>query len=157
MAKLYAPANRRLWPSIRFIVNRGLHGENGIHALPTGRAALVEVDHVAERDERPDEAREIEIELRELPDRHAPINCHAPADVEDEHVAEANQKLHERTHRGVEADEREVAFGVLPVEIVEDGDLGVLLRVGAHDAHAGKILLRARGNVREELLYFLEA
>ncbi len=45
----------------------------------------------------------------------------------------------------------------MAVQLVEFGDLRVFLRVGAHHAHAGKVFLRARGDLRKELLNFFKA
>ena len=117
---------------------------------------MVEIDDVAERDERPDETREIEIEFRELPDRDATADRQQAAVPENQDEAQPDQELHERAHHRVYADESEIALGVFAVEIFEDRDLRFLLRVGAHHADAREVLLRACGNLREEILYLLE-
>ena len=46
---------------------------------------------------------------------------------------------------------------ILPVKLIKSGDLGSFLSVGAHDAHAGEILLGARANLGKEILNFFEA
>ncbi len=80
-----------------------------------------------------------------------------PTVPEDEHEACANQELHERAHDCGDTHEAQVLLRVLPVERLEGVNLRALLSVGPDHSHAREILLRARRNLREEILYPGEA
>ncbi len=56
----------------------------------------------------------------------------------------------------VPADQAPVALEVAAVELVEEGDLPFLLRVGAHHARAREVLLHPRRELGEDLLHALE-
>ena len=59
-------------------------------------------------------------------------------------------------HDAVESREPHVLLEVARAERGEAADLGALLAVRAHDAHAGEVLLRERGERAELLLHRLE-
>ena len=67
----------------------------------------------------------------------------------------ANERLKRRHKHAPGADEPDVSRDILAVGLVEAADFRFFLRVGAHDAHAGKILLDARGERGQRRLDFL--
>src|SRR5207248_3143069 len=157
IAELDAPADGRPLARARLVPDGRLDGEDGVHPLEARRAALLEVDDIAERDQRPDERGEIEDELDDLARRDLPSDGEPAAVPDDDDVARADDELKERAHHGLDAHEAQAALGVLPIEDVEGVNLRALLRVGAHDPHAGEVLLSARGDLREEVLNLLDA
>src|SRR5258705_8928445 len=97
-AKFNLTLNRRLCFYTVGICNRRLDGKYGIHPSQAGCAALIQIDYITERDQRPDQAEEIHIEDSKLPDRNlSPNRCRYPG-PDDQYEAHADQKLHERAH-----------------------------------------------------------
>ena len=136
VAELYSTAYRGPLTRARLVFYRRLDGEDGVHALEARRAALVEVDDVAQGDERPDEYAEVEDELDDLSRRDLSVDGEPAAVPDDDDVADADDELKERAHQSLYADEAQAALGVLPVQVVEGFYLRALLRVCAHDPDA---------------------
>ena len=158
VAELDAAADRaaaRCTPGA--VGDRRLDGEDGVHALQARRAALVEIDDVAERDERPDESRQVEVELGELPDRDLAAHGERPP---YQMMSTKPSPMRNWISGRITAEMRtrlRLRSAYSRFRCVEGRDLRVLLRVGAHDADAREVLLRARRDLREEVLNLLEA
>src|SRR5438309_505982 len=83
-----APANLRLLAHVGLVLDRGLDGEDRVHALEARGAALVEVDNVAQGDEWPDEYAEVEDELDDLARRDVAAQRQPAAVPDDDDVAD---------------------------------------------------------------------
>src|SRR5262249_33198627 len=69
IAKLNLSLDRRLLNRTWLIGNRRLDAQDGVESLQARGTALIKIHDVSERDQRPDQSREIQIEHRELTNR----------------------------------------------------------------------------------------
>ena len=157
IAKLNLAAYRRLYAGVWRVGNRRLDSGYRLHPLPTRRAPLVEIDDVADRNQRPNQPKQIHVEFGELADRELPARRQRHAGPDDQDKAEPDQERHQRPHECVDLDQPKVFLRVFVIQSIEGINLGAFLRVGAHDAHAGEILLSPRRDLREKILNLLKA
>jgi hypothetical protein len=119
-------------------------------------AALEEIDHPPQRNERPGEQGQVEAERHEGANRDRSLDGEPPAKPEHDGDTEPREQPEERIHRAVQPRERHVALEIRLVERREPLDLRALLPVGAHHPHAGEVLLRLGGESAELFLDRLE-
>ena len=75
---------------------------------------------------------------------------------DNQHEPQANPKRQQRPHDRIDAHQPKVLLGVFPIQLVKGFDLGVLLSVGTHDTDTRDVLLRARRDLRKEVLDMLK-
>ena len=141
----------------RRIGNRGPNRHDRLHSFPTGGAPLIEIDDIADRDQRPNQPEQIHVKFRELTNGDFAARCQWYAGPYDQHESESDQNGHQWSHQRINSHERQIFLGVFPIQFIECSYLCVLLGIRSHDAHPRKILLRAGGDLREEVLNFFEA
>ena len=156
IAKLNAPLNWWLRHDASGVGNRRCDSCDCLHAFPARGAALIEIHDVTDRNQRPNQAEQVHVEFRELTNCDLSAHGQRHAGPDNQHEAKADQKHHQRPHQRVDAHEAEVLLCVFPIESIKGFDLRVLLRVCAHDANAGEVFLRARGDLRKEILNLLK-
>ena len=120
-------------------------------------AALKEVRHPAKRNQRPRKVGEIKAERHKRAHADGAINHHAAANPEHGRGAEAREHGEGRIHEAIQLGEAHVHSHVVHAHRPKALRFGVLLPVGAHDAHAGEIFLRAGGEFAKVLLHRLKA
>ena len=155
IAKFYAAADWRLLSDGLSISNRGPNCHDALHSLPTGGAALIEIHDIADRDQWPDQPQQIHVEFGELPDADFAAHGQRHARPNDQHEPDANQECHQRPHHRVDAHQAQILLRVLPVQSIEGCYFCALLRIGAHYADAGEVLLCARRDLGKEILDLL--
>src|SRR6266496_695424 len=156
IAELDPPGDRRLRLYIRGIDDCRVDGHDGLHAFPACHAALIKIDDVAERNQRPDQVPQVHVEFGKLAHSHFAAHCQRHADPDDQDKTKADQERHQGSHHRVDAHEPKVLLRIFPVEIIEGFDFGVLLSIGAHDPHSGEIFLRPGCDLGEKVLDFFE-
>jgi hypothetical protein len=118
-----------------------------------GHAALEEIDHPAQSDQRPDHPPEVELEGHEGAEGHRPGQDLPAAEEEDEDEHQPDERMQGGIERGGQADQRAVALHVLVVHPLEGDHLALFTRERAHHPHAGQVLLHARGDLAEVVLH----
>ena len=113
VAKFEITLDRRFGLHFREIFYRGLDGQDRIHALQAGHPPLIEINDIAQRNQRPDQAKEIHVKDGEVSNGHRAVHHQRHASPEDQHKADADQKLQQRAHQGVNAHQAEIALGIL--------------------------------------------
>ncbi len=157
MSKLNPATDWRLRLDPWSIGNRRLDRHDALHTLPAGRAALIEIDYITNRDQGPDKPQQVHIEFSELADADLATHRQRHAGPNNQNESEANQESHQRPHHGVDAHEVKIFLRVLPIQAVKGRDLGTFLGISPDYPNAGKILLGPRCDLSKEILDLLEA
>ena len=131
--------------------NRRLRLQDPVQATHRRRAALIEVHDPAERDHRPDEQRQVEAERNELADRDRPGHHLERSESGHQDHGHTRDQHEDRVEGARGHHEPHVPAPVVRVVLVELTFLLRFLRVGAHEADPGQILLH-EGRQRGELL-----
>ena len=123
------------------------------HALAGCDRALDHADPHADHAQRPDQHREVQVELEEAAGRELALDHQQPADEQDQGHAELGQEREQRLVEGAQPGHVD-----LPLEdrLGARGEalrLGVLLRERLHHPHADDVLLGLGGDVGDALLH----
>src|SRR5579864_2251697 len=120
-------------------------------------AALKNVDYPAERDHRPGEHDDIEVEGNKILEADALLQHLAPTQPQDQDDGQTQKQLQSRPEHAHQTRQRQAAPDIFLVGFLEQSNLRLLLDVSPDQPRAGKVLLGAGRDVGELRLNFFEA
>ena len=127
------------------IVDIGFGAQNIEQTAHRGGTALKDVRDPAKRDDGEDQLPEERVKGHESTERYAMIDYGGAAPAKKDHSRHADESHESRKKQAPGSDQLDVALDVIPVDAIEGFDFRLFLRIGANDANAREIFLRARG------------
>ena len=138
------------------VLNLRLLDQDFVEPQQRRRAALENVNHPAQRDDRPRQLHHVESERGEVADVDVAQQHFAPANPQHQHHGNAQHELERRPQHAHQPYQLQASPDVFVVGRLKRCDLRIFLRVSANHPDAGEILLGTRGNVREHGLNSFE-
>ena len=139
------------------VSNLGFLSEDFVDAPQRSGAALEDIYHPTQGDDRPGQLHNISIEGDEIAEIDPAQQNLAPADPQHQDHRKAQQQLKGRPQHSHQAHQQQTAPDIFQVRGLKGGNLCLLLHKGLQNADSGKVLLRACRNIRKHGLDALEA